>query len=177
MSELGDAIKKMVQGDDELYSIVAKVISVDLNNRTCDVEPLNGDTPILAVRLQANIMMGDGFWFVPKMGSNVIVGFLSTDAAHLILPSELDKIEVIINNKTFQVSSNGVKIASATSDLKTEINTLLDEINSFYDLIIQPGLFIAGTLPVTILPTAITTLTQKKLKIQQLKQAINSFLT
>ncbi len=164
-------------GSIEVYSSVCKVLSVNKTERTCDVKPLNGDPGLFDVKLQSELSKTDGFILLPKKGSIVVVNFINAHSAYVALQSEIESLEIVVQGKKVVLDKKGLLIASATSNLKSELNTLLNEIDGLYDLIIQPGLFVAGNIPVLISPTAAPKLAQKKLKIQQLKTAINSFLT
>ena len=102
MSKLGNLIQELSKTNDELYSQVCKVTTVDESNRTVDVQPINGDPELFDVMLQANIQQEVGFCPIPKEGSYVIVTFLTRSTAFVSLFTELDQIiidvpEIVIN--------------------------------------------------------------------------------
>lgn len=85
-----EAIRKLADKGDEVYSKVCKVTSVDTTKRTCDVEPLDGSAAIFDVRLQASQSATEGFLMVPASGSFVVVNFLNKNVAVIGLCTELD---------------------------------------------------------------------------------------
>jgi hypothetical protein len=171
-----DIIKKIVESDEEIYSVVAKVISVDSKARTCEVEPLNGDPAMADVRLQANESMTDSFVLVPAIGSNVVISFINQTTAYVAMYSTVAELKFKINDKEFRLSKQGVLIKSATSDLKKELDNSLDELSSLFDLLVKPGTFIAGNIPVVMSPQAIASIVQNKTKIALVKQGIKTLL-
>jgi hypothetical protein len=178
---IGDSIKIIAQTHKELTLFTGKVLKVDTSKRICDVEPNNGDAIVYGVRLQASTSEKDGFLLIPCKDSEVTILMFDDIVGCVVQTSCIEKFECNIGNKVMNITSKGIAMKSGQISVKSEIDTLISEIDSLYDLLIQPGLFIAGApptaLPVTIMPTGATKLTQKKLKIQQLKQSINSILT
>ncbi len=174
---IGDLVKDLAQKQQETRQLLGEVVAIDKSKRTCDVEPNNGDATVLDVQLQGLIAYDKGFYLLPKKGSQVSVMMFDDHVGCVVQTSEIESMECVVEGKTLSISKKGVSIKSATSSLKSEINTLLDEIDALYDLIVEPGLFVAGSIPVIISPTATLKLVQKKAKIKQLKTAFNSFLT
>ena len=110
-----EAIIKIVEDGQnfEIYSKVCKVISIDKDLNTCDVEPLDGDAELLDVRLTATEENQTGFLVYPEIDSSVIVTFIDKDTAFVSMCTEVE--EILING-----GSNGGLI---------KINTLISELN------------------------------------------------
>lgn len=110
-----EAIIKIVEDGQnfEIYSKVCKVVSVDKDLNTCDVEPLDGDAELLDVKLTATEENKTGFLVYPEIDSSVIVTFIDKDTAFVSMCTEVE--EVVING-----GSNGGLI---------KINTLISELN------------------------------------------------
>lgn len=172
-----DLIKELAKNEQEIYGVVCRVKSINIMERTCEVEPINGDPNLFDVKLQADISRKDGLVIIPVINSNVVVCFLNETAAIVVLTSEIEKTEVKISDKTMVLSSKGLSVKSNVSDLKTELNKLIDEIDMLYNLISEPNLFLAGQVPVIISPAAVPKIAQNKIKIKKIKEAVNSFLT
>jgi len=86
-------------------NIRAKVIAVNEEHRTCEVEPLNGDADIPDARLTASIdaeVIG-GVIFIPKVESSVIVSFLDTSdtEAYVSKFGEVEKVIVKFSETAF----------------------------------------------------------------------------
>jgi len=143
---IGDAIQRLSKTNDEMYSLVGKVLSVDEDKRTCDVEPINGDAVINNVRLQADLEGKSGLVLFPKEGSHVVVTFLNKQTGYVALCSEVDKISFSKNNndllemmkeligimKEFQLSTN----VGATIKVMPHIVTRLEILeNQFKDIL------------------------------------------
>lgn len=125
--ELRDALRSLVKPNNDGFSKVCTIDSIDLTTLTCYCVPLNGDADIINVRLMANI--DNGFLLIPEVNSIVVVSFLSDDSAYVSLVSKVS--EVHLNGKNF----NGlIKIDEQTAKL----NQLVSELQ------IQLGLIAAG---------------------------------
>ncbi len=105
-----EAIKAMMKDQEELYSILGTVISV--NGAFCDVSPVDGSADILDVRLQ--VEQSKGVLIKPKLDSKVIVSFLSKNEAIVSMFSTIDGIELNGNDWS----------TLKTEDFITEINKL-----------------------------------------------------
>jgi len=97
-NEFITSIRKLVESIPiDSRNIRGKVIAVDEEERTCEVEPLNGDAAIPDARLTASIdteIIG-GIIFIPKVGSSVIVSFLDTSDSEAYV-SKFGEVEKII---------------------------------------------------------------------------------
>jgi len=91
---ISELIKKLAESGDQIYSKVCKVISVDLDERTCEVEPLSGGANIPACRLQAAIDQTSGLLQIPAVDSFVIVTWLNKNAAFVSMTSQVDEIQL-----------------------------------------------------------------------------------
>jgi hypothetical protein len=179
---LKDAIQKAA-GQTSVYGVVGKVIAINTTERTCDVAPINDDPILYDVRLQADPDMKNGFVVFPKKGSHVIVTLLDYVNGFVSLCAEVEKMEVVIGSKSLIITNKGVAIKSATSDLKTVLDGILDESENVYDLLIKgvspsDAMFLtAAGVPCLTNPALVAKATLNKVKIAQLKQAIDGFLT
>jgi hypothetical protein len=134
---LRDLMRELAKSGEEIYSVVGKVKSIDDTKRTCVVEPINGDADLLDIRVQAEQQISTGIYIKPKVNSDVLVTFLSKNTGYVALCSEVDSIEIKIGTQTIKIDgTNGMdisgflKVASATSDLKSAIGELIDAIGS-----------------------------------------------
>ena len=115
-------------------NLLAKVISVDKENNTCDVKPVNGAAEILDVLLRADDGAKDGQIIYPKIGSLVMVAPVDNDRAvyFVALFSEVDEVCCIIDNTRLIVGQNGVTVARDKDGLKEALTDLTNEILKIY---------------------------------------------
>lgn len=135
MNDIQEILRKLSGFESEqIYSLVCKVISLDKLSRSCVCEPLNGDSTIHDVKLQADNNQSTGVVVFPTIGSFVIVTFLSKEIAYIALSVEVDEIEIdatkIIINKGV---NGGVPIAS---NIAARLNALEQRMASHQHLYI-----------------------------------------
>jgi hypothetical protein len=124
-----DLIRKLSKSREENYSIAAVVLERDDNNRTCTVEPLNGDAKLFNVRLNASESNDAGLTIYPETGSNVIVTFINRQIAYVALADKIEKIElhcedVVINNGTHGGLVISGKAAERLNAIENDLNNL-----------------------------------------------------
>lgn len=132
--DIRELIQELAKTDAEVYSVIGKVTALNQTDRTCTVEPLNGDAELFDVRLQAVEKGANGFCIEPKINSDVVVTFINKNLAYVALCSEVENVklnigtqEVLIDNQSMTI--NGfLKVASEVSDLKTVVGELIDAI-------------------------------------------------
>jgi hypothetical protein len=121
-------LREIVKDRNEIYSVVGKVISLNENERSCDVEPLNGDADLFGVRLQADLSASTGAVVIPKIDSHVIVTFLNNSTGFVSVCTDVDKIHVECDSITFNGGSNDGMVL--INELVGKINRLEDAHNA-----------------------------------------------
>lgn len=160
MGKLKDAIQKISKTGDEVYSIIAKVKSVDEEERSCVVSPLNGDADIFGVRLQAGLNKEKGIVVFPKVGSYVVVTFLNKITGYIALCTEIE----------------GIYIASNESDFKTEMNSFIDTTIELIGVLRTFQLATNVGATIEVMPHVKLMLEEKETKLEALKSKMNTFL-
>ena len=122
-------IQQLAYTGQELYAKVCKVTSVDEENQTADVEPLDGSSPIYDVYLVVNMEQG-GFYLQPKVGSLVCVAFIGKETAIVVGSSALDKVECTSEGFSLKIEKGKIQIKNEQADFKTLLNDLLTELKS-----------------------------------------------
>lgn len=121
-----EIIQRIVrQGAPPVGCVACTVTAVDKTARTCDCDPLNEDAPIPGVNLQANQQAKFGVVQFPRVGSFVIVGFLSDGmAGAVLLTDDVESVEVVISEDTARavLDDQGVRINMADS-ISVELNS------------------------------------------------------
>lgn len=105
MSAIKELIEKIVAGKITVPILLCTVESVDKNNCTIDVKPVNGNADMFEVRLRSIIDDKDtGQVIFPAKDSHVLVGLIdnNVNSACVIQYSEIESIQTIIGtgNKT-----------------------------------------------------------------------------
>lgn len=160
---LTEALEKLTKTNDELYSLIGEVDSVDKNKRTCDVLPLQDKEAVLYdVRLQADLEGTKGMLCFPTVGSVVVVTFLNKDSAYVAMFSEVDSVELVVGQQKMDFDKDGLLVESAQGSLLSAWKDLLGLLKEF-KLSTNSGLTIAVTPDVL-------------LKIETLETKINSLL-
>jgi hypothetical protein len=114
-----DAIRQLSKSNDEVYSIVCTVDSVDATNRTCDCSPIDGKADLLGVRLMAE--NSTGLFILPKVNSTVIVTMINVFTGYVAMFSEVEEIQLNGDNYDGLVR---------ISDLVTKLNNLENKVNA-----------------------------------------------
>nr|DAI55975.1 MAG TPA: hypothetical protein [Bacteriophage sp.] len=122
-------IQQLAYTGQELYAKVCKVTSVDEENQTADVEPLDGSSPIYDVYLVVNMEQG-GFYLQPKVGSLVCVAFIGKETAIVVGSSAFDKVECTSEGFSLKIEKGKIQIKNEQADFKTLLNDLLTELKS-----------------------------------------------
>lgn len=127
-AQLKDALVGMMRGQITTTLTLAKVLSVDENAATCEVEDEQGIT-LYEVRLssQAGVI---GLLLVPVVNSYVLVGDIgNSGTAYAVLQySELERVKVVTDNTILEVAADGVDVSRNGVDLKTILSDLVTAI-------------------------------------------------
>lgn len=133
MSGLKESLRKIMDSNEEHYAKPCKVLSVDKDNRTCVVEPIDGSAQIPNVRLQATVSQTEGMTLLPKLNSNVLVGFLSKHFAFVCLTDEVDS--VLIYSLDVQIGQEPQQQAVKGDDLNANLEKLNENLSALVDLL------------------------------------------
>lgn len=150
-----ELIQKLANTGDEIYAKICEVISVDIENQTADLQPLDGSAEILDALIQ---VAENGVLIEPKVNSLVACVFVSKELAVIVNHSEIKQFGFQIENISFvankdEIQLNGdtykglVKVEQLTQKLnaiETAFNQLVNEFNAHTHNAPQAP---AGTLP------------------------------
>jgi hypothetical protein len=138
---------------DKAYSLSCLVNGVDTSTNTCDVEPLDGSSDILNVKL---IAQSNGLLIYPKINSLVIVSFLDPNNGFVSMYSDIDDIKIKVENEIW-LNGDDLDGLVSLNDLVTKLNNLENTLNAHiakYNAHIHTGGTIAGN---TAIPTILDT--------------------
>lgn len=139
--ELRDALKKLTKPNNDGYSKVCTVDSVDLVNRTCYCIPINEDADITEVRLMANI--DNGFLLIPEVDSVVVVSFLSDSSAYVSMVSKVSEIQ--LNGINYGGLVKVVELTEKLNNLENAFNQHLTAYNLHTHTGVTSGVSTSGT--------------------------------
>ena len=115
MRELLDTLKQLIISLLPRKPLFAEVLSYDEATNTITVKPTTDSDNIIGVSLDTQGDKDKGFWAIPKVGSDVLVGFIDNEP-YVEMYSEVDSI--VLKGKTY---GGIVKI----DDLKSQYDTNL----------------------------------------------------
>jgi hypothetical protein len=93
--EFKSALRSLIDGRINVQTFVCTVVSVDKENDTCEVEPVNGDANLDEVRLKSIIDTTESSIIIyPKIGSTVLVSIIedNPNVAFVTMVSEFTEI-------------------------------------------------------------------------------------
>jgi hypothetical protein len=174
-----EVIRKLANTDEEVYSIIAKVVNVDNTNRTVDVSPINGDAPIIDVKLQALEKSEDGLVMIPAVGSFVIVTFIDDVKAFVTSTDVLDSILVNIGSQAIRINSEGIAVKSSITDLSDELSTFVDIIKGILSDLEQFKVLCSGpgSPSSAVFPASIGKLKQRSIQLDEMRNKLQTIIT
>ena len=103
----------------EIYSLRAKVLSIDTINNVCTVETIEDKSEISGVNFAAFKGAVLGFFLIPKVDSIVTVNFYNKNDAYISNASELQSLKMVFedisaNQITFEITDTGIVFNSGT---------------------------------------------------------------
>lgn len=122
-------IQQLAQTGDELYAKICEVISVDVEQKTADLKPLDGSAMIDDAYLMVDDENG-GVFTEPKKGALVAVVFVSKEIAVVVGTSELKQFNIKIEQTQFQMDKDGFLLKKENETLKKLMNDLLEAIKN-----------------------------------------------
>lgn len=170
MSEIREALKRFVQGEQPEWLLLAKVTGVDTLTQTCTCLD-NAGNEYLDVRIQPLVgsATAAGFYLLPKRNSWVVIGSLQGKDEHAVLMvSELDRVEMktgithmILKNEGLVVKNAAENLATLMADFLDAQSDLIDQIKLLTVTCSAPGSPSSPPINLaafTTLDTALTTL-------------------
>ena len=104
-NDLAGALKNITKTSDEVYAKVCEVLEIDQDEKTVNVKPVDDTAEIYNVRLQAESESG-GLVLFPKVGSMVLIVFINKNNAAVVNTSEIEKLELVIENSELQIDKD-----------------------------------------------------------------------
>lgn len=123
--ELVEKFKDLTnKGIDRCFMVTVQ--SVDKSSDTCSV--VFDGLPIDNVRLKATMDNNKGLKVYPSLGSNVLIERLGDGYFSVSMVSQIESIELTIDNKKWLVNKNGHFIGDADNTLLSVLNLIIDAV-------------------------------------------------
>ena len=167
-------IKQLIQEEERV--ILGKVNSVDLDQRTCVVEPIDGSSTIYDVRLQAAVSGSLGLLMVPKVGSVVVVQMLNENTGFIAINSACTTMEFGVDQVKFTLTDQGLSLRKSSDDLRETMVGLLDQVTGLVDNILISNYNHPQGATIGLLPTSVQALNQRKVGLQEIKTKLENLL-
>lgn len=167
---------KSLNGGQKIHTLVCEVVKVDWGKRTCHVKHISG-IQFYKARLRSVIDdKKDGLCLKPKKNSMVTVQVIEgqNTAATVISYSEVESIELIMQDVEFTIDSGKVKVKAKevsfndgnndglviVSKVKDKINAIEDKVNSLLNTLkgVSVALAPSGSFPFSPIFSSITPL-------------------
>lgn len=135
MTKIKDAIKAIVREELKHQVFSAKVISVDDQDQTCDVE-IEGEHELYDVRLRSIIDQDNkGVIVYPSVGSYVLVGIIDNriESSYICATSTVSKVQIMTDDIELAGDQFGGLVKAEV--VNAEVNALKQEINTFKQLL------------------------------------------
>jgi hypothetical protein len=130
-SSIRDALHRFVTDRHTTVIFPCKVLQINENNGTIDVQDIQADQELYNVRLRASIDNLEGVTLIPKIGSTVLVGAIGNSDNWVVLThSEVSKVVMVSDAVRFEINShfllkkNNDTLGSVISDFINAIQSM-----------------------------------------------------
>ena len=159
-ANIKDLIQNLANEGGSSSPIPAKVLSVDMVARTCDVQPVDGSADIYDVRLQVSEGNDAGVLIVPLVGSFVLIVFASETLAFVACGEQHEKILIDCDEVTYNGGDlGGLFIAPKTIAELVKTVARIEAIVAALTTFASTQSAAAGPAPLTPLAAGFATLT------------------
>ncbi|MCK0202665.1 hypothetical protein MWN41_06485 [Ornithobacterium rhinotracheale] len=119
-----ELFRQLAQTGDEIYAKICEVVSVNAENHTADLKPLDGSSPIDDAYLMAEGKAG-GIYAEPAVGSLVCAVFISKEIAVVVGNSELKEFQIKIKQTELKIDHSGFLLRKENETLKALMADLI----------------------------------------------------
>lgn len=159
-----------------VVSVIGTVTEVDEAQRTCVLEPLNGDAVVYDVRLQANVGEATGPVCIPKVGAYGIAVFLGDNNAFLALFQEVEKVLWTVDEQVLEFTKDGFSLSNQQAKFAQEQAKLIDTLSALIDTLLQFQLATNMGPTISVMPQIVTLLNQHKVDLTAVKTNLKTLI-
>lgn len=117
--------------------MLCRVVSVDEVSRTCELEPVNGESNMTECRMQASIESSEGICIIPSVDSFVMAAMFQKHSAVVVMFDKIDKIKCKIGDNEIKMDSKNAE-ASFTGNIDFSAKNIF--MGGSTGVVIAPGL-------------------------------------
>lgn len=114
--------------DEKFYTQICKVISVNETDRTCLIEPVNGDAQRTG-RIQASVELSNGIYIKPTVSSYVQLAYINKKTGIITKYSSIDSFEIKISDKQLNIDSTEISFNGGSNGGMVVPLSLLSRLN------------------------------------------------
>lgn len=165
---MSDKVKKLIEQlarkQVSIMTVAAKVTAVDMDELTCDVEPLDGGAEYFGVRLRSVIDGSEGgFVVIPKVDSTVLVSLINNNDQSAYVSGIGEAEEIWMKGNDF---GGLVKVGELNSDME-KVKAFMEAVqNAFSSWVVVPN---DGGAALKALSSAFTSLSQPSINYENEK--------
>lgn len=154
VSDVGRALKKLLEAYSKANLVLAKVTEVDKQERTISVVDIdNEEVKYSDVLIQASDSDGLGLCVFPQLDSQVLIGLVSEPMADefeatavLLMTSQIESYELRIGSQSLVIDASGFALNEGqngglvkVAPLVSVLNGLVDRVNNHQHSYASPG--------------------------------------
>lgn len=144
--EIPELVKILAQYDEEIYSLICTVESVNDNDRSCTCKPVRTNKAMIKkVKLSAKYGAAS-IYYKPKIGSYVMVSFVNNVQGFVTAYSDIELMSIVIDNSSLTVDPSKFEFNGGTNgglvkvaDLVMALNRLESRMTSHQHLYVTPA--------------------------------------
>ncbi len=155
-----EAVQKLAGtfGVNPLTVIIAKVVSVNDDEMTCTIDPLNDNSTVTIENVNLSAQPNDGLICYPSIESIVLVAYAPKLDPFILQFSDIDKCRITINSCEYYIDKNGIKLYGDNFGGLVKVTDLVGKLNTLENTINQIAVWaLSVTPPLTIQPISPTT--------------------
>lgn len=124
-----ESLQKLMDTGEQPYAKICTVHRVDKENKCCDVIPVDGSAELFEIPFHPS-ETDEGLCLYPAVNSHVLVVFINKHHACICQVSEVEMMNLKIDQVQFSVDKEGFLLKKENESLKKLITDLLDAIQS-----------------------------------------------
>ena len=146
--ELKEAIRQLAGTavEESVYTVLAEVVTVDLDARTCTCQTIGGKTAAEMKTVSLMAEVSDGYLMEPEIGSTVIIAWSSRMLPYVVMFSDIKNIyldassKIIMNQGTYGGLVKVQDLVIRLNNIENAFNLLNAKVNALAPTPVIPNL-------------------------------------
>ena len=129
--DIKEAVQKLAGtwNTNPLTVIVAKIVSVNDDEMTCTIDPLNDNSTVTIENVNLSAQPNDGFVCYPSVDSIVLVAYAPKLDPFILQFSDIDKCRITIEKCEYYIDKDGIKLHGDNFGGLVKVSDLVNKIN------------------------------------------------